>query len=100
MGKILGGLSGYHLRPSIQICFVALSVDQHEDGDQFAELPEILKQRPRKKRAGSEQILELIAYSTPHDAELLADCGAETEPGSARCNGIGQGHVVVVDIDE
>ena len=100
MGKILGGLSGYHLRPSIQICFVALSVDQHEDGDHFAELPEILKQRPRKKRTGSEQLLELIAYSTPHDAELLADCGAEAESGSARCNGIGQGHVVVVDINE
>ena len=44
--------------------------------------------------------LELIAYSSPHDAELFADSGVETEPGSARCNGIGKCHIVVVNIDE
>jgi hypothetical protein len=56
--------------------------------------------RGRERAIRQAAFLELIAYSTPHDAELLADCGAETEPGSARCNGIGQGHIVVVDIDE
>ena len=62
-----------------------------------------LNQRP-KRADGNElyvkRLLELIAYSTPHDAELLADCGAETESGTALSNGIGQCHIVVVDIDE
>jgi hypothetical protein len=47
-----------------------------------------------------KRLLELIAYSTPHDAELFADGGAETESGTALSNGIGQCHIVVVDIDE
>jgi hypothetical protein len=58
---------------------------------------------PRKGTGASytsSRFLELIADSSPHDAELLADCGAETESGTVLCNGIGQGHIVVVDIDE
>jgi hypothetical protein len=48
----------------------------------------------------SSGFLEFIAYSTPHDAELLADCGVEAEFGTILCNGIGKGHIVMVDIDE
>jgi hypothetical protein len=51
-------------------------------------------------RVVCQAALELIAYSSPHNAELFADCGAETESGTALCNGIGKGHIMVVDIDE
>ncbi len=70
----------------------------------FIELFSRMRPMPFAKKGRGElcvkPLLEFITYSTPHDAELFADGGAETQPGCARGNRIGKGHIVVVDIDE
>jgi hypothetical protein len=89
LGKISRSLSGDHLRPPIQICFATVP-----PGIKGAE------ETGRDRLIRQVQLLELIANSSPHDAELFADRGVETESGTVLCNGIGKCHIVVADIDE